>query len=219
MFPTGLEAAAVALAALALRPLLRLALRPARPARPAAQSLPELADRREGAASAIPDPSQSKGHTMNLMKLAAAGWTAAEAALHKAADYLTAHSSPTTHAQIAQTLSEAKQGASDALAVGDSALGQVLEAATDDLVTLFNNGLQALGYSLGGPAAGQAVGAAEAFLKPYEIDMAHRFRDGLQRQLDALTLDALARMAGHPVTLPAAPAAATAPAAPVATGA
>lgn len=133
---------------------------------------------------------------MNLLSLAKKGWAAAADEIHVVADYVRGHTSPTSQAQVAASVTTVKQATSDVITAVDTSTGAVLGAAANDFEALFNKAVLALGYSVN-PTVGTGVAFVERVLQPYEEDGLNWLRDFLVGQAHALTLQVQAKLAGH----------------------
>ena len=107
---------------------------------------------------------------------------------------LIAKSPPAIHDAINAIASDVKRAASDAITIGDSLAGPLINTAADTVGTAFVT------------AATAYLGPFGGVVTPAGLDAIDRIRDGVKAELDTLALQMKAQLAGAAPAHPTAPA-------------
>jgi hypothetical protein len=105
---------------------------------------------------------------------------------------LVSKSPPAVHQAIGSLVADVKQAASDALSVGDTLAGPLINTAADAAGSAFS------------AAASAYLGPFGGVVTPAALDAIDRIRDGVKAELDTLALELKSQLA---TASPAAPAA------------
>lgn len=96
---------------------------------------------------------------------------------------LIAKSPPAVHAAITAAVADVKQAASDAITIGDTLAGPLIDSAADTVGTAFAG------------AATAYLGPFGAAVTPAALDAIDKIRDGLKAELDTLALQMKSQLA------------------------